>query len=195
MIHYGCIYTSSRVNFTKSINTAYGPFENGLIIKFFRGNITTLQWWWNYEIPGHHIFLAHRINRYLDPQVVSIRIPEAHSPWIDKSSTSSLMWINEATELYNSIGEKLPTASLDIINAKKLDIPVQKTKKKPFFLKLFKDDPNVQPSRFYLEFHEITDQQFYLQCVLIILSSIGFVAYALTASNRRQPWPIFSLSF
>lgn len=193
IVNFGCTYTSVRVNLTKSLNTAYGPYDTGLVIRYFKGNITTLQWWWNYEYPGHYIFCTHKINRYMDPQVVSIRIPETNTPWTDKTNTISLLWINEASEFYTSVGEKLPTSSLDVLSAKKIETPAPKYKKISIINRLFKDSPNVQPSRYYPEFYEICDQQFLFQCLIIVLASIGFVAYAITVPNIRQPWPVFEL--
>ena len=171
----GCNYTSTPVNASNMWGTAQGPYDNGLIINFFKGDIATLQWWWNYEMPGHYIFKLHHIERFFDQQVVSLRFTLENLPWVDKMSNASLLWTHEADNLYNEYKEVLEHQKYGIVSA------VQRMENSP---KNNNDqtqiDPNTEASRFYPEFRQITDRQFWIQTFLIIFTSIAFVAYSLT---------------
>ena len=181
----GCKYKSVQVNASDLWETAPGPFDNGLVIQYFKGDIATLQWWWNYEIPGHYIFKIHHIERYFDKQVVSLRFSAGYLPWVDQMSTASLLWTQEADSLYAECKETLEHQKYGIISTtrRNIDISTKHDKEKTFV------DLNTEASRFYPEFREICDLQFWIQLFLIIISSIGFVAYSLTQGIPLQERP------
>ena len=172
----GCNYTSTPVNASDMWGTAQGPYDNGLIIDYFKGDIATIQWWWNYEMPGHYIFKLHHIERYFDEQVVSLRFTLETLPWIDKMSNASFLWTREADSLYQECNEVLEHQKYGIISAVQRNDESSKNNNNNKIL----NDPNTEASRFYPEFREITDQQFWIQTCLIILTSVLFVAYSIT---------------
>lgn len=174
----GCNYTSIPVNASDLWTTGHGPYDNGLIVKYYKGDIATLQWWWNYEMPGHYIFKVHQIYRYFDPQVVSLRFSSGYLPWVDQMSNISLMWTQEADALYEECGEVVEHQKIGIISTKRRKSAAAIAEETVI-------DNNEEATRFYPEFNVITDKQFWVQCGIIVAVSLGFILYSLTYTEER----------
>ena len=157
ILNEGCNYTSKPFLPNNLKNISFGPYDNGLITLFFQSNISTLPWWWNYEIPGHYIDILQNISRIFDEKIISLRFSKLYLPFNYKKLYFSQLWI----EMFNNA---LNNNEMKIQN--------------------FKKNSKINLEKFVLNFYPEFQQQNLLYLIfrslIIILISFFILLYSLT---------------
>lgn len=79
-----------------------GPHDQGLIIQYFDGNITTAPQWFQLEVPGsHYSMLGFNNTEDPDPRVMSFHFPSTIKPWKRDAGPYTRAWSRIAHEAFD----------------------------------------------------------------------------------------------